>query len=203
MSGSSPCRLPALSALLVMAISCLAGCAEPPRKEMDQAQGAIDAARAVGAAEYAATELDGAVTALTRAEQAVEQRDYRQALNQAIDARERAQTAGRTAADGKAELRSQAERSAAALATAVEAAASRLEALRDRKVPPALVAPAGSAIAAAEQALQEARTLLAAQEFRQAAEMLPAPASRLSAVMSELEVAVAALPPPAPARRPR
>ncbi len=203
MSGPPVRCFPALSALLVMALSCLAGCAEPPSKEMDQAQGAIDAARAVGAAEYAATELDAAVSALARADEAVDQRDYRLALSQALDARERAQTAARDASNRKAELRSQAERDAAALETAVDAAGSRLDTLRDRKVPPALLTTATAALAAAEQALQEARTRLAAQEFRQAAETLPTPAMQLSEAMRALEQSVAALPPTAPARRPR
>ena len=186
-----------------MALSCLAGCAEPPRKEMDQAQGAIDAARAVGAAEYAATELDAAVTALARADEAVGQRDYRLALSQALEARERAQVAARDAASRQAELRSQAEREAAALETAAQAASTRLDDLRRRKVTPVLLAAATSALAGAEQALQEARTRLAAQEFRLAVEALQGPAAQLSAAMSDLEQAVATRPSPPPARRPR
>jgi hypothetical protein len=185
-----------------MALSCLAGCAEPPRKEMDQAQGAIDAARAVGAAEYAATEFDAAVSALARAEEAVGQRDYRLALSQALDARERAQSAAREAANRQAEFRSQAEREAAALESAVQAATSRLDTLRDRKVPQPILAATTAAVAAAQQALQEARTRLAAQEFRLAAEALPAPAAQLASALSDLEQAVAALP-PAPATRRR
>ena len=38
----------------------VAGCADPPSKEMDQAQGAIDAARAAGADQYATTGLTAA-----------------------------------------------------------------------------------------------------------------------------------------------
>lgn len=203
MSGPTVFRLPALPVLLVMALSCLVGCAEPPRKEMDQAQGAIDAARAVGAADYAATEFEAAVTALARAEEAVVQRDHRQALSHALDARERAQTAARDAANRKAELRGQAERDAATLTAAVQTASSRLDVLREGKVPPALLAPATAALTVAQQALQETRTRVDAQEFKEAAESLPAPTARLSEAMSDLEQAVAALPPAPPARRPR
>jgi CrcB protein len=96
----------------------------------------------------------------------------------------------------------QAEREAAALESAVQAATSRLDTLRDRKVPPPILAATTAAVAAAQQALQEARTRLAAQEFRLAAEALPAPAAQLASALGDLEQAVAALP-PAPATRRR
>ena len=74
-----------------------AACGDPPDKEMQQAQGAIDAARAAGADQYARDEFTAAEDALKRAHEAVDQRDYRQALNNALDARERAQTAAKEA----------------------------------------------------------------------------------------------------------
>ena len=77
----------------------LVACGEPPDKEMHQAQGAIDAARAAGADTYAPDEFKAAVDALARAQDAVAQRDYRLALNNALDSRERAQNAARMGAD--------------------------------------------------------------------------------------------------------
>src|SRR5688572_30886229 len=88
-----------------------AGCAEPPSKEMNQAQGAIDAARAAGADRFAAAEFAAATDALKRSEEAVAAGDYRQALSHAIDSRERAQAAAKVAVEGRANLRGQAERS--------------------------------------------------------------------------------------------
>ena len=87
-----------------------AGCAEPPHKEMNQAQGAIDAARAAGAEAYAAQELAAASDALKRSEEAVTQNDYRLALSLAIDSRERAQTAAKVAVENRAKARGNAER---------------------------------------------------------------------------------------------
>src|SRR5688500_4912099 len=92
-------------------------CAEPPSKEMNQAQGAIDAARAAGADTFAATEFTAALDALKRSEEAATAGDYRQALNHAIDSRERAQNAARQAVDGRADARGQAERAIAEIAT--------------------------------------------------------------------------------------
>src|SRR4029078_2966791 len=82
-----------------------AACGDPPEKEMQQAQGAIDAARAAGADRYAVEEYTAATEALKNARIAVEQRDYRLALNHALDSLERAQEAARQAADGKAAAR--------------------------------------------------------------------------------------------------
>src|SRR5207302_905741 len=63
-----------LPALLIAALFA-AACGDPPDKEMDQAQGAIEAARAAGADRYATTEYAAANDALTRARLAVTGRD--------------------------------------------------------------------------------------------------------------------------------
>src|SRR4029453_19109474 len=65
-------------------------CAEPPNKEMNQAQGAIDAARAAGADKFAAAEFAAAQDALKRSEEAVAARDYRQGLTHGPHSRARA-----------------------------------------------------------------------------------------------------------------
>jgi len=106
------CRFPASVAWLLSALL-VAACGSPPHKEMDQAQGAIDAARAAGAERYASTEYAAARTALDQANEAVTQRDYRLALNHALESREQAQNAARTAADTRARLRGDTERALA------------------------------------------------------------------------------------------
>jgi hypothetical protein len=96
-------------AVLLLAILLTARCSEPPNKEINRAQGAIDAARAAGADQYAAESFTAATSALQQAHEAVDQRDYRLALSRSIDAYERAQDAAKLAADGKARARSEAE----------------------------------------------------------------------------------------------
>lgn len=203
MSAPTVRGLPAFSVLFLMLLSSLAGCAEPPRKEMDQAQGAIDTARAAGADRYATAELEGAVAALARADEAVLQRDYRQALSHALDARDRAQAAARAAVDRKADARSAAEREVQALDLSLRAADTEIEAIERRKLPAATTAPAISAVAAARQAMQEARTHLDAQRFDEAATTVREPTARLQAALADLAAASAAPPPPPPRRRPR
>src|ERR671918_1012146 len=75
------------------------GCSEPPQKEIDRAQGAIDAARAAGAEQYAPEPFSAATTAMQQTHEAVQQRDYRLALSRATDANERALEAARQAAN--------------------------------------------------------------------------------------------------------
>ena len=119
-----------------------ASCAEPPSKEMNQAQGAIDAARAAGADKFASIEFNAAIEALKRSEEAVAARDYRQALNHALDSRERAQNAAKLAVEGRADARGQAERGIAEVATLLSRAQAQLKDPDIARVnPPTLKAP--------------------------------------------------------------
>ena len=157
----------------VMSVLVLTACAAPPQKEMDQAEGAIATARAAGAAQYANAEFAAAETALRRSQEAVGQRDYRQALSHALDARERAQVAAREAADKKAIARGQAERAITAAELAVATAQQRLNrgTAAPRRVPPPVAAARKSlqtTVRASEKALQEARSNLQAQRFDEA-----------------------------------
>lgn len=175
------------------------GCAEPPSKEMNQAQGAIDTARAAGADRFAADEFNAAVDALKRSEEAVAARDYRQALNHAIDSRERAANAAKLAVEGRANSRGEAERAIAEVAT-LHAQAERL--LRD----PALATlPAGtlrapqSTVDAAGKALQEARSALKKEDYAQVAKALGSISSELQAALTTIDRATS----PSPVRRKR
>src|SRR4026208_898399 len=75
-------RMPRVPLIVwVLPVMVLCACAEPPSKEMNQAQGAIDAAKAAGAEAFAPMEFTAAVDALRHSEEAAAQRDYRQALS--------------------------------------------------------------------------------------------------------------------------
>jgi hypothetical protein len=120
--------------VLLFAIAFVA-CAEPPSKEMNQAQGAIDAAKAAGAEQFAAIELTAAVDALRRSEEAVTQRDYRLALNYAIESRERAQGAAKAAVDARSRARGDAEALLAEATTLLSQARARLRGVDGARVP--------------------------------------------------------------------
>src|SRR5689334_21875245 len=115
--------LPCATLTLTLAV---AACGDPPDKEIQQAQGAIDAAKAAGAEQYAPDEYAAAQKALKDASDAVSDHDYRLALNHALDAREHAQTAAKQAGDGKAAARGEADRVLRDAAHALDEARLRL-----------------------------------------------------------------------------
>jgi hypothetical protein len=189
--------------IAALALALVAGaCAEPPNKELHQAQGAIDAARAAGAEQYAATELAAAVKALGLATAAVAQRDYRLALNHALDSRERAQDAAREAATGRAAARSRAERLLADVTTALATATGRLDAAGTAKLPKNALAAPREQLAAVQRAVQEAGTALAREDYPAAARALEGRAEAARAAAAQVEAALADAP-ARPARRRR
>jgi hypothetical protein len=177
-----------------------AGCGDPPDKELHQAQGAIDAARAAGADKYAVDELKAAQDALDHANTAVGDRDYRLALNYALDSRERAQNAAKMAADQKAATRSDAEHLLAEVTSAIAIASAKLQAAESAHQPPAVTAPLAAAIAGARQATDEAGKALASQDYIEAKTHLELVTAVLAAAEHQVPGPEAPLPPRAPKR---
>ena len=151
--------------LLLCALFVCAACSEPPQREIDQAQGAVDAARAAGAERYAAQTFAAATSALKEAHDAVQQRDYRLALSRALDASEQAQAAARQAADGKARARSDAESAVSTTATGLQQLRSSMKSAEEARLPPAQIATARQAAQRVDAALQEARAKLAKEHY--------------------------------------
>lgn len=173
-------------ALVILLLS--AGCAEPPSKEMNQAQGAIAAARAAGADRFAATELAAATDALKRSEEAVAAGDYRQALSHAIDSRERAQLAAKAAVDGRADLRGQAERSVSEVATLLSRARAQLKDPDIVRTGRTLRGPRAT-VAKVETMLQEARSALAREDYATVSMALNGAAAELQAALTQIDEA--------------
>jgi hypothetical protein len=175
-------RLPVIALLLLLA----AGCSEPPQKEIDQAQGAIDTARAAGADKYAVDEYTAATTALQKAHDAVDQRDYRQALSYALDARERAQDAARASADGKARARVATERHLADIAARVDQLDARIKSAEAARVPPRDLRAARTTLADARTALQKARAAVTAGDYPAATAAVADQREKLDAITRQV-----------------
>jgi hypothetical protein len=187
-------RRPLAIVLLLFGTLLSGACAEPPDKEMQQAKGAIDAARAVGADKYAHDEFAAAEDALRKSEEAVVQRDYRLALNHALDSRERAQTAAMQAADNKAIARADADRALVAALAALNDAHTRLKAAEAAKPRLKTIAESQKSIADADTAVQEARTKFNAGDYLAVIETMKPLAANLKTVVAGLEVPAAAPP---------
>ena len=185
-----------------LALVLAAACGDPPDKELHQAQGAIDAARAAGADKYAADELKAAQDALDHANTAVGDRDYRLALNYALDSRERAQNAAKMAADQKAATRSDAERLLAEVTSEIAITTAKLHAAESAHQPAAVTAPLAAAIAGARQAIEEAGKALSSQDYLAAKSHLEQVTATLVAAAQRVPGPEAPLPPHAP-KRPR
>ena len=171
-------------------------CAAPPDKEMNQAQGAIDAARAAGADKFAVTEFTAATDALKRSEAAVAGGDYRQALNHAIDSRERAQNAVKMAVDGRADARGHAERAIAEVATLLSQAQTQLKNGETARLNAKLPRGTRTTVTATEKQVQEARAALKAEDFAGVTKALKGAASELQAALTEIDAAQSARPAP-------
>jgi hypothetical protein len=184
-----------LAALLLIAVAGSA-CGAPPDKEYNQAVGAIEAARAAGAGIYAADELAAAEQLLTRYDEAVAARDYRQALSHALDSRERATAAAAKAASDKALLRGEAERLIPVLAAQTER--GRIAAGGATRAQAQAAQNLRATIAATERALQEARANLERDNVRAARDVLEGLQERLTQALAPFETTAAA---PAPRRR--
>jgi len=176
----------------------IGACGDPPDKEIQQAQGAIDAAKAAGADVYARDEYTAAQEALRHANEAVAQRDYRLALNNALDARERAQNAAKEAGDRKAAVRADAERALMQASTVLAEAQARLKAAEGARIPPRVLTDQRHVVSGVEQSLQKARAAIQAGDYLGALETAKAALPRLQAVARNLEAATTG-----PARRRR
>ncbi len=169
-----------------------AGCGQPPDKEMQEAQRAIEAAQRSGADAYAPDELAAARDALKRAHEAVADRDYRLALNNALDSRERAQTAEHDATASRAAASAGAQKAVAAALAAVAQTSDKLKAAEAAHVPLRRLADPRQSIADIEHAVQEARAATERGDYRGATTVVKRANERLSAVNGELDAAIAA-----------
>lgn len=165
---------------------------------MNQAQGAIDAARAAGADRFAVAELNAATDALKRSEEAAAARDYRQALSHAIDSRERAQLAAKAAVEGRANLRGQAERSLSEVATLLARAHAQLKDPDIARTNGRTLRAPRATVTKVEAMLQEARSALSREDYAAVTTALNGAAAELQAALTQIDQAAS---PGAPRRK--
>ncbi|MEO8076727.1 MAG: hypothetical protein ABI818_10385 [Acidobacteriota bacterium] len=161
-------RLPAPLYTILCAVVLSTGCSAPPEKEISRAQASIEAARTAGADQYAPEPFAAATTAFQQAQEAVEQRDYRLALTRAVDATERAGDAGREAVDGKARARRAAETAVNAVSAELPSLEAGIRTAETARLTPRDLAEARAVARNAAAALQKARALLTAENYKDA-----------------------------------
>lgn len=174
------------SSVVVGLALALAGCSEPPQKEIDQAQTAIDAAKSAGAETYAADEYNAALTALQKSHASVDQRDYREALNYAIDARQRAGDAAKQATIARGHTQAAAEKLVTECSTRVSQLDTDIKVAEEARIAPRDLRSAHATLADAQTTLQETRIAMEAGKYAEVA-------SALTEVRRKLDAAIAAV----------
>jgi hypothetical protein len=177
----------AAAAALTVAVSC----GDPPDKELQQARAAIESARGAGADVYAHDEFTAAETALKSATDAVDQRDYRLALNRALDARERAENASQEAVTRKAAVRTDASRALAAATRALDEARAKLKNAEAARAQPRVLNTARTTISDVDGSLQKARTSFGQGTYTGVIDAANEATTRLHDVGRDLDAAAA------------
>jgi hypothetical protein len=158
--------MPRRLALVCAALALTIACSGPPTKERHQADDAIAAARAAGAETYAPDDLRAADASLQKYDDAVAQRDYRQALNAAMDARDRGYAAAKLAQTTRDAAHRDADQAVQALEASLKTAAARLAGSTGSHLTATAADRLKKESAAATTALQEARALIDRQDYR-------------------------------------
>jgi hypothetical protein len=159
---------------------------------MDQAQGAIDAARAAGAELYAPMPYGAATDALKQANDAVAARDYRLALNLALESREQAQLAAGEAADTRARVRGDVERSMAELMPLTERVRSQLAAARKIRIAAGALRPLTQALTSAEADVQKAGEAVKKDDYLGAQPLLQGAKAQIEKTLADLDALITA-----------
>ncbi len=181
------CRpLRASAAACGLAALLLAGCAAPPNQEIGDAQNALKAARAAGAERYAPESYAAAADAYRVANEAVMAGDYRLALNRAIESRDHAQTAIRTAEVAQAEARREAQRQFEDLQAQVAQLAADTEAAGSTRAVRRALNDVRETLTLAGKALQEAGAALDRDDIDAAQATMADVRVRLDAAAADL-----------------
>ena len=175
---------------LLLVLSLTAACASPPNREIADAEQALKTAKAAGAERYSDITYKAAADAYRQANEAVLAGDYRLALNRALESREHAQAATRSAADGQALARDEALRTMAELSTQLASVTAQLDAAeKSRSMPRAVLRDVREALALINADVQKAGKAINEEDYMAAQEALKGVKARLDAAGGEFESA--------------
>jgi len=167
-----------------------AACASPPNREIVDAERALKVAKAAGAERYASESYKSADKAYRQANEAVLTGDYRLALNRALESRDFAQTAARSAAEGRAQARDEALRTMADLSTQLLRVTAQLDAAeKSRTMSKTVMRDVRQALTLINADVQKAGTAINNEDYMAAQEALSGVKLRLDTASGEIESA--------------
>ena len=176
------------SAALLLCAAAVA-CGEPPTKEMDLARQTIKAARSAQAERYAPAELTAAQAAMDKSTAAVSNRDFKLALNHALDSHERAKTASSLATAAHRELRERLDTSLAEVTGRLASVRTTISAAARVRSSRRAAARAGRVLNTIEKDLQKAGALINADDLDAADTLLGRVSVRITEVSGTLPAA--------------
>jgi hypothetical protein len=141
-------------------------CSAPPEKEHQLAIQALAAARTADTTAYAVDELAAAEAALVSYDRAVADRDYRQALGRALEAREKASLAVQVAGERKAQARLQADSLLAECNAVLSSLRTRLTATGASRPTPAQLTRLRQATRTTPSQIRVAEALINQQNYK-------------------------------------
>lgn len=173
------------SAALLLCTAAVA-CGEPPTKEMDLARQTIEAARSAQAERYAPAELTAAQAAMDKSAAAVSSRDFKLALNHALDSHERAKTASSVATAAHRELRTRLDASLTDVTSRLASARTTVDAAARVRSSRRAAARTGRVLDMIEKDLQKAGALLGADDLDAADTLLARLSARMTGTLGAL-----------------
>ncbi|MEQ1896490.1 MAG: hypothetical protein ABL971_03770 [Vicinamibacterales bacterium] len=175
----------AVAAVLV----CVAtvACGTPPTKEMDLARQAIEAARSAQAERYAPAELAAARTAIDKSAAAALNRDFKLALNHALDSHERAKTASSAATGAHRARRERLDASLSNVASTLASARTTVGAAARVRSSRRAAGRAEAALDTIDTDLQKARALVSEDDLDGADLLLNGVSTRIAQIVGALE----------------
>jgi len=154
----------------VTVIAFIAGCAEPPKQEIDAANAALQAAITAGAEQYATDELKAAQDLSAKLNGEMEKKDYKAAKQTAIQLKESADKAKAAGEAGKLKAKETATALADEVKQGLEKAKGLVAGAEKAKLPVKLLQPIKDQLAAAEAGTHELDGMVAAEKFKATAD---------------------------------
>ena len=154
----------------ITVLAFMAGCAQPPKQEIDAANAALQAAITAGAEQYAADELKGAQDLSAKLNGEMEKKEYKAAKQTAIQLKEAADKAKAAGEAGKLKAKETATALADEIKQGLEKSKGLVAGAEKAKLPAKLLQPVRDELAAAETGSKELDGMVAAEKFKEAAD---------------------------------
>ena len=175
----------------VVLIALIAGCAQPPKQEVDAANAALQAAITAGAEIFAAEELKAAEDLSAKLNGEMEKKEYKIAKQTAMGLKDAAEKAKAAADAGKAKAKDTATALVDEVKQGLEKTKGLVAEAGKAKLPAKLLQPIKDQLTSAEAGTGELDGMVAAEKYKEAADKGGQLKTQLAQIEKDLQVAKA------------